>query len=121
MLADLLFPDFPNSYHFLLTATETVEHSIVVDVSSLTQQATCPLCGQPSRQVRGRYVRRLRDLPWANRPLQLRLCVRKFSCRQPDCPRRIFTERLPELVRPFARATVRMETSMRQLAVTAGG
>ena len=118
MLADLLLPN-PSS--FLLTAIHSPDDTIVAEISSLRAQAPCPLCAQPSHQVRGRYVRHLRDLPWANRTVRIRLAVRKFSCRQPACPRRIFTERLPAFVRPSARATVRMETALRQLAVTAGG
>lgn len=39
--------------------------------------------------------------------MQLVLCVRKFFCRNPLCARRIFTERLPDLVRPWAQMTIR--------------
>ncbi len=118
MLTDLLLPD-PS--RFLLATIQLVEDTLVAEVCSLSAHATCPRCDQPSEQVRGRYVRHLRDLPWANHAVCLRLLVRKFSCRHPECPQRIFTERLPEFVRPSARATVRMETALCQLAVTAGG
>ncbi len=118
MFADLLFPDISR---FLLATIQTVEDNIVCAVSSLAAQATCPRCGQPSQQIRGHYVRQLRDLPWATRSVQVRLSVRKFRCRASDCPQQIFTERLPDLVRPFARRTARMEQAMRQLALTAGG
>ncbi len=39
--------------------------------------------------------------------MQLVLCVRKFFCRTPHCERKIFTERLPDLVRPCAQMTIR--------------
>lgn len=118
MLADLLLSD---PTRFLLAAFQTEAERIIVDVTSIAAEAACPGCGHASRQIRGRYVRVLRDLPWAIRPVQVRLCVRKFRCRQPECPRHIFTERLLDLVRPFARATRRMEDAMRHLALTAGG
>jgi hypothetical protein len=33
--------------------------------------------------------------------------MRKFSCRNPYCERKVFAERLPDLVKPFARMTIR--------------
>ena len=49
----------------------------------------------------------MRDAPCAGRRVQLVLCVRKFFCRNPLCERKIFTERLPELVGPWAKMTIR--------------
>jgi hypothetical protein len=39
--------------------------------------------------------------------VRIQLMVRKFVCRNPTCARRIFTERLPELVAVYARKTHR--------------
>jgi hypothetical protein len=41
----------------------------------------------------------------------LSLEVRKFFCRTASCPRKIFTERLPDLVQPSARMTNRLRSS----------
>jgi len=49
----------------------------------------------------------LRDLPWAGTPMVLKVSTRRFFCDQPDCPRRIFAEALPDLARRHARATPR--------------
>ncbi len=45
-----------------------------------------------------RYWRTIADQPWAGRPVAIRLRVRRFFCLNRRCPRRIFTERLPDLV-----------------------
>jgi transposase len=49
------------------------------------------------------------------------LWSRRFFCDTPDCPRRIFTERLPGIARPHARRTERFQAWLVHLAFTAGG
>ena len=50
------------------------------------------------------------------------LCVRKFFCRTPSCcVRRIFTERLPEVVAPYSRTTERLNVLLRAIAFALGG
>lgn len=53
------------------------------------------------------YRRVLRDAPCAGRRVQLCLTVRKFYCRNPECERKIFTERLSQFAEPWARMTMR--------------
>ncbi len=53
--------------------------------------------------------------------MKLILCVRKFFCRVPSCARRIFTERLPEVVAPWARTTERLTMLLRAVAFALGG
>ena len=48
------------------------------------------------------------DLPCAGLRVPLILHVRKFFCQTVDCSRKIFTERLPAFVEPWARVTVRL-------------
>jgi len=61
------------------------------------------------------------DLPWGTRPVRIQLTVRKFVCRTPTCRRHIFTERLPELVAPYARKTHRLVTALQAIGVALGG
>lgn len=49
------------------------------------------------------------------------LCVRKFFCRVPYCEHRIFTERLPDVVAPWARTTQRLTVLLRAVAFALGG
>jgi transposase len=83
--------------------------------------ACCPRCAGPSSSVHSRYQRRLTDLPWGTRPVRLQLTVRKFVCRHPSCTRRIFTERVPELVAAYARKTHRLITVLQAIGVALGG
>ena len=53
--------------------------------------------------------------------MRLILCVRKFFCRTPSCVRRIFTERLPEVVAPYSRTTERLTVLLRAIAFALGG
>jgi len=49
----------------------------------------------------------------------LRLHARKFFCRTATCPRKVFTERLPELVRPWARVSNRLLEELKAIGLAA--
>jgi transposase len=53
--------------------------------------------------------------------LHLELRVRKFFCDNPDCPQRIFAERLGSLAQPYARGTQRLVEQLTVLACELGG
>jgi transposase len=80
-----------------------------------------PVCHQLATRVHSRYSRTLADLPWAQIPVRLHLQVRKLFCDTRDCPRRIFTERLPSVVAPWARRTTRLAEQQRHIGLTTGG
>jgi transposase len=88
-----------------LTADES---AITATVLTTPTSARCPLCGELSSRVHSRYTRRLADLPWHGIALRLVLDVRKFFCDHSPCVRRVFTERLPAVVAPYARRTRRL-------------
>lgn len=83
--------------------------------------ARCPVCGETSHRVHGRYTRTLADLPWSGIPVRLRLRVRKFFCDQPSCKRRIFAERLEGMARVHARSTDRQREALEWIAFALGG
>src|SRR5215210_3696198 len=94
---------------------------IVATLEAITSRATCPNCGIWSEAVHSLYQRTIADLPWGRQTVCLQLRARKFFCRQPTCSRRIFTERLPAVVAPYARRTVRLTEVVRLLAFALGG
>ncbi len=49
------------------------------------------------------------------------LRVRKFFCRNAICPRRIFAERLPGVVAPWARRTLRLAAHLLAIGLALGG
>lgn len=94
---------------------------VVLVARPRTQESICPCCRDASRRVHSHYTRRLADLPWQGRVVEIRLHARRFRCGNVECPRRIFTERLPETVKPHARRTARLGTIQLAVGFTAGG
>jgi transposase len=92
-----------------------------VGVVSISPSSCCPLCAQASEQVHSHYRRTLHDVPSGGRKLLLHLCVRKFFCRNPGCPRKIFTERLPAFVEPWARTTIRLFEPVQAIGLATSG
>src|SRR6266487_146961 len=109
---------------FLLPDTIAVEavyptkSRLTLQISCTLQSASCPLCQQLSERIHGKYGRTVADVPCGGRRVTLALTVRKFVCRTPDCPRQIFTERLPALVQSYARMTNRLREALEALGFT---
>jgi hypothetical protein len=94
---------------------------LAIAVVSGRPSSCCPLCAQASSQAHSRYWRRLRDVPCAGRQVVLHLSVRKFFCRNPDCARKIFAERLPPFAEPWAQATSRLFEAVQAIGLATGG
>lgn len=97
------------------------EHHLTLNLTSTQAQARCPICGQPSHRVHSRYSRTLADLPCVSFSLTLIVHVCKFFCANPACPRRIFTERFPDVAAPWARKTQRLIEHLQAIAFASGG
>jgi transposase len=104
-----------------LTEVTVEAEDVRLQLTAPAPAACCPRCALPSSSVHRRSQRRLTDLPWGTRPVHLQLAVRKFVCRNPSCPRRIFTERVPELVAAYARKTHRLVTVLQAIGLALGG
>ena len=80
-----------------------------------------PVCQFPTQRIHSHYTRTVADLPWAHLHVVLQLGVRKFFCANGRCTRSIFTERLPQLLAPWARRTQRLAHRLGSIAVALGG
>ena len=94
---------------------------ITLDVTSTQACVPCPLCHVQTTRVHSRYTRTVADVPWGAYAVRLHLRVRKFFCDNPLCPRQIFTERLPAVVVPWARRTLRRAQHLSPLGIALGG
>jgi transposase len=47
--------------------------------------------------------------------------ARRLYCRHVECPQRIFCERIPTFVAPYARRTLRLNEALRQIGLAVGG
>jgi transposase len=81
----------------------------------------CPDCGAQSKSRHGAYWRTLRDLSAQGVPVVANARLGRWRCRNQECGRRIFTERVPDLAAPFARQTARLAEIVRLLGHSAGG
>ncbi|HSF34088.1 MAG TPA: ISL3 family transposase [Candidatus Tectomicrobia bacterium] len=111
----------PSTSTMHLTALTIEQGTVVLQLTATAPTATCPSCAVPSSAIHSRYQRHPTDLPWGTCAVRLQLMVRKFVCRNWACTRRIFTERLPDVVAPHARKTHRLITVLRALGVALGG
>jgi hypothetical protein len=104
-----------------LQQVETTEEGLVLVVKATAPERTCPVCGSATTRVQSHYQRTLQDLPWGSLRVQLRLHVRRFFCSKDDCPRHIFTERLPDLTQAYARQTNRLRDVWLEVGRALGG
>src|SRR5262245_12261534 len=120
-LQTLICALLPATRGIRLIAVDVEEASVRLRLTATEPTAACPGCAVPSSCVHSRYQRRLTDLPWGARAVRIQLTVRKFRCRHRACGRRIFTERLPDLVAAYGRHTHRLATALRAIGLALGG
>jgi len=112
-------PFLPLPEGMVIGQVEIAEAQLTVEVISTQPLARCPGCGSPSDHVHSQYQRTVHDVPCGGRRVILRLCVRKFFCRMPTCHRKVFAERLPDLVQPWARVSNRLLEELKALGLAA--
>src|SRR5262249_6183636 len=113
-----LFAD-PNLLHLERVSSEPGLITIIVKTKS--KQALCPQCHSPSAYLHSRYVRRLADLPWFGVAVRVEVHARRLYCRHMECPQRIFCERIPTFVAPYARRTLRLNHALRLIGLAVSG
>jgi hypothetical protein len=81
---------------------------------------SCPGCGETSTSRHSSHVRRLQDLPIQGVPATLELRSGRWKCRNEQCARKTFAEKLA-IALPFARKTRRVGELVRLFGHAAGG
>lgn len=114
-------PLFPLPEDLEITSISETPEELLVRVTSHRQTSLCPLCSTPSSIIHSYYRRKPRDLPCAGRLIRLMLTVKKFVCRMASCPRKIFTERLPDLIEVSSRLTKRLRSAVQEIGFATGG
>jgi len=113
-----LLPD-PTRLH--LVRLEALPHSLTALVETISKEAVCPVCQKSSEKVHSRYVRCAADLPWMGWAVRLELHTRRFFCLNHGCVRQIFTERLPSVIAPYARRSMRLTDIFTLIGFALGG
>src|SRR6266700_1249538 len=104
-----------------ITSISETPDALLVRVTSHRPSSVCPLCRESSYAIHSYYRRKPMDLPCAGRPIRLLLTVKKFFCRQATCPRKIFTERLPDFIEVSSRLTKRRRTGVQEIGFATCG
>jgi transposase len=94
---------------------------VVLVVKTIQSVAPCPKCNQTSSRVHSRYERIVADLPWQGVTVQIQLLTRRFFCVNKKCVRRIFCERLAQVVAAYGRQTARLNDALRLISLMLGG
>jgi len=118
MDATLLFP-LPEG--MLIEDVQATETSLSLTVRATHPTSCCPLCSQASSSIHSHYQRTLSDASCVGRQVQLSLTVRRFYCRNRLCERKVFTERLPRFVQPWARMTIRLSQHLQAVGLATSG
>ena len=102
-------------------ALEPAQSAITLNLHARLATACCPLCGRRSKRVHSRYGRTLADLPWGEYAVNVRLSIRRSFCDNARCGRRLFAERVPGVVAPWARKTTRLTGRLTAIGLALGG
>jgi transposase len=100
-----------------LTGLEMGKGQLVLHITATSRSSPCPVCAQPATRLHSRYSRVVKDLPCVGQQVQLILHVRKFFCDTAQCVRKIFAERRPQLVAPWAQMTTRLRQAMQDIGL----
>src|SRR2546423_6566317 len=112
-------PFLPLPKGMVIDQVQITETQLTVIAISTRPEAACPGCGCLSEQVHSQYQRTVNDVPCGGRNVVLRLGVRKFFCLQLSCPRKVFAERLADLVQPWARVSNRLLEELKAIGLSA--
>jgi hypothetical protein len=104
-----------------LTERTMEQETVHLQLTVTAPSASCPCCAESSSSVH-----KLLPAPPGGPALgpfavRIRLLVRKFVCRSLTCTRRIFTERVPELVATYARKTHQLVSALQAIGMALGG
>jgi transposase len=95
--------------------------TITLVVRTVLPHGHCPRCDKESAWVHSRYARAVADLPWHGVAVKLELHTRRFRCQNSLCTKQIFCERLPSVVAPYSRKTIRLNAALELIGFAIGG
>jgi len=97
---------FPHLAGLRVHKVEDAGDAVMILASSRADSACCPRCGQESARVHGGYARIVADGAAGGRPVLIVLRVRRFRCRNTECPAVTFAEQAGGLSERYRRRSV---------------
>ena len=93
---------------------------IRIYASVKSRRSKCPVCGKSSKRVHDYYFRTISDLPVFQNRTVILLKTRKFRCGNDGCPRLVFSEQTPAIIR-YSRRTTRATKILESFAIELTG
>ena len=103
---------FPHLAGLRVHRVEDAGAAVMIAASCRADSACCPRCGQASARVHGGYARTVADGAAGGRPVLIVLRVRRFRCRNPQCPAVTFAEQAAGLSERYRRRSVPLLTML---------
>ena len=100
---------------------DVTDKVISITAASIQTAPHCPLCGTSASRIHSSYIRKIMDVPCAQKCVRLMLQMRKFFCDVKTCPRKIFPERLAPFIQPWARVTTRLFQEVENIGLATSG
>jgi transposase len=97
---------FPHLAGLRVHRVEDAGAAVMIAASCRADSACCPRCGLESARVHGGYARTVADGAAGGRPVLIVLRVRRFRCRNPQCPAVTFAEQAAGLSERYRRRSV---------------
>ena len=97
---------FPHLAGLRVHRVEDAGFAVMIAASCRADSACCPRCGLESARVHGGYARTVADGAAGGRPVLIVLRVRRFRCRNPQCPAVTFAEQAAGLSERYRRRSV---------------
>jgi transposase len=97
---------FPHLAGLRVHRVEDAGAAVMIAASCRADSACCPRCGLESARVHGGYARTVADGAAGGRPVLIVLRVRRFRCRNPQCPAVTFAEQARGLSERYRRRSV---------------
>lgn len=97
---------FPHLAGLRVHRVEDAGDAVMIVASCRADSACCPRCGQASARVHGGYARVVADGAAGGRPVLIVLQVRRFRCRNSQCPAVTFAEQARGLSERYRRRSV---------------
>ena len=96
------------------------DYMIRIYASVKSRRSKCPVCGKYSKRVHDYYFRTITDLPVFQNRTVILLKTRKFKCGNNRCPRKVFSEQTPDIIR-YSRRTKRATRILETFAIELTG
>jgi hypothetical protein len=94
---------------------------LLIEASAYQPYSICPVCGHRNARVHSKYIRMLADLPTSGYHVKVTVLSRKYFCDNPDCLRKVFTERFNQEIIPYHRRFSRQQNLLANIALELGG